>query len=228
MRLTRWISLAIAAVMALAVAGIAVAHKSAGPATPTEPAVATFTATPNADKTRTRQCTGADGTYTIAKAVYNGTSTGDARLTGNITIKSQSVVNTTTGLGHSEGEVFVRDAATGKLKAVASFAAVNTEQGVLNGFLTGKVKNATAAAKAKRGGSHRHGNGGTSIAANFSAAFNADGTQLSGELGGGAAQNTAVFYGNPCQPAAAGPQATAGDNGGRHGADDRKGGRDDR
>jgi hypothetical protein len=229
MRLTRWISLALTAVVVLAVAGIAVAHRSGGPATPTEPAAATFTAAPNAEKTATRQCTGADGTYNITRAVYNGTSTGDARLTGNLTIKLKSVVNTTTGLGHSEGQVVVRAADTGELKAVAGFAAVNTEQGVLNGFLTGKVKTATTTTpKAKRG---REGNGfgGTNIAANFSAALNADGSALTGELGGGSAQNTAVLYGDPCQPAQPAPTANPnanGDDGRRGNGDGRNGGRD--
>ena len=200
MRMTRLISIALVAVLALAIAGIAIAHNSGGNAQPTEPATAAFTATPNADKTKTRQCTGPDGTYNVTKGVYNGTSTSDdPRLAGNITIRSKSVVNLDNGLGHTEGQVFLRDADTGKLKAVAGLQAVNTERGVLNGFIAGKVKTASTTARAKTG-RHRHGKGGTSIAANFTAAFNADGTQLTGELGTGTGQNTAVLYGNPCKP----------------------------
>jgi len=52
---------------------------------------------------------------------------------------------------------------------------------VLNGFLNGRVK----------GAGH--------LLANFSAAFNATGTSLSGELGSGAAQNTAFVTPGGCE-----------------------------
>jgi hypothetical protein len=232
MRLTRWITVALAAVLALSVAGIAVAHKSELKAASTEAAQATFTATANADKTRTRQCTGTDGTYDITHGVYTGTVTGDARLTGNLTIRTKSVVNRDNGLGWTQGRVVVTDAATGKLKAGADLTAVNTERGKLDGLLQGKVKTpaeTTTAPKAKRG-RHRHGNA-TGLLANFSAAFNAGGTELSGELGSDAPvapTNSAIFFGEPCKPAA---QTTAqsgddtkdgkGQRGGRGGRDDR-------
>ena len=224
MRMTRLISLALVAV--LAVAGIAVAHKSSGNAQPTEPAQATFTATPT-DKSKTRQCTGVDGTYNITKGVYTGTSESpDPRLAGNITIKTKSIVNLDNGLGHTEGQVFLRDASSRKLKAVAGLQAVNTERGVLNGFIAGKVKTAsTAPTTAKSSGRHRHGNGGTRLAANFTAAFNAEGTQLSGEFGTGTGQNTAVLYGNPCQPSERQPSSQNGDE--RRGDDGKRGGRGD-
>jgi hypothetical protein len=220
MRMTRWISMALVAVLVFAVAGIAVAAKNRGNAQPTESAQATFTATPT-DKSKTRQCTGVDGTYNITKGVYTGTSESpDPRLAGNITIKTKSVVNLDNGLGHTKGKVFLRDADSRKLKAVAGLQAVNTERGVLNGFIAGSVKNATASSKAKRGRSR--GSAGTKLAANFTAAFNADGTQLSGELGTGAGQNTAVLYGNPCQPPERQPSSQSD---GRRGDDDKRGGR---
>ena len=205
MRMTRFISMALIAVLALAVAGIAVASKGSGNAQPTEAVQATFTATPS-EKSKTRQCTGVDGTYNVTKGVYTGTSeSSDPRLAGAITIKTKSVVNLDTGLGHTEGKVFLRDADSRKLKAVAGLQAVNTERGVLNGFIAGKVKNR-----------------GTKLAANFTAAFNAEGTQLNGELGTGAGQNTAVLYGNPCKPSERQP-SSQGD--GRRNDDDKRGGR---
>jgi hypothetical protein len=228
MRMKRLISLTLVAVLALAVAGIAIAHKSGGNAQPTEAVQATFTATPT-DRTKTRQCTGVDGTYNVTKGVYTGTSeSSDPRLAGAITIRSKSVVNLDTGLGHTEGQVQLRDATTRKLKAVAGLQAVNTERGVLNGFIAGKVKTASTTGNAKSGRGHRHGNGGTRLAANFTATFNADGTQLSGELGTGAGQNTAVLYGNPCKPAERSQPSAQND--GRRGDDDKRGGRrgDDR
>lgn len=207
MRVTRWISVALAAILALAVAGIAVAHKASQSAK-TEPTQATFTATPDADKTKTRQCTGEDGTYNIAKGVYNGTSTGDPRLTGNITIKTESVVNLDNGLGWTKGRVFLRDADTGTLKASAGLDAVNTQRGKLDGFLKGQARDAG-------------GKGHLSLLANFSATFNADGTQLTGELGSEAPvppQNSAILHGKPCKS-----EKKQGGHDHRSGDDDKKG-----
>jgi hypothetical protein len=231
MRMRRLISLAIAAVLALTVAGIAIAHSGGGQPAKTEAAQATFTATPDAAKTRTTQCTGVDGTYNITKGVYNGTATGDPRLTGNITIRTKSVVNQGNGLGWTAGQVFLRDPATGELKAIAGLEAVNTERGKLDGFLTGKVKDPTAPAGTKlRGGGH-HGNGrngnALNLAANFTAAFNADGTQLTGELGSGTGQNSAIFFGNPCASQGTAQGQAENNNGSNNGnqGDGRKGGR---
>jgi hypothetical protein len=189
MRMTRWISLALAAILALTVAGIAVAHK-ASKSGKTEATQATFTATPDAAKTKTRQCTGEDGTYNITHGVYTGTSTGDPRLTGNVTIKSESVVNLDNGLGWTKGRVYLRDGSTGKLKANAGLDAVNTQRGKLDGFLKGQARDTD-------------GKGHLSLLANFSATFNADGTQLTGELGSEAPvppQNSAILHGKPCKP----------------------------
>jgi hypothetical protein len=186
MRTKRLIALALAAVMALAVAGIAVAHKGAK-AAKTEAAQATFTAKPNADKTKTTQCTGTDGTYNVTKGVYEGTSTGDPRLTGDLTVKTKTFVNTSSGLGFTEGRVWVRQTGTNKVIATAGLSGVNTHQGKLDGFLLGQAKDTDQ--------------GRVNLAANFSAAFNNDGTELTGELGSEAPvppQNSAIFYGRPC------------------------------
>jgi hypothetical protein len=216
-------SLAIAAVLALAVAGIAIAHGGGGPAQKTEQVQATLTAKPVADKTKTRQCTGVDGTYAISKAVDTGTATGDPRLSGNVTIKSKSVVNTTTGLGWSEGKLYTTDPATGKLKGVAGFTAVVTEGSKLEGFVTGKVKNeapAPAASKASENG--RSGKYNSTLRANFSATVAQDGT-VTGAIGDGDGANTAIVHGNPC----AQPQSNSQSEGQRHSNSDQKGGRND-
>ena len=215
MRMTRWISLALAAVMALAVAGIAVASKGTNKAAKTEAAQATFTATPNAEKTKTRQCTGADGTYNVTKGVYNGTSTGDPRLTGDITIKTHTFVNTTNGLGFTKGRVYLRQTGGKKVIATAGLTAVNTQQGKLDGFLLGQAKDTNQ--------------GRVNLAANFSATFNNDGTQLTGELGSEAPvppQNSAIFFGGPCKKEKKSGDRHSGDGGREHGGrndDDRKG-----
>jgi hypothetical protein len=214
MRLTRWISLALAAVMALAVAGIAIAH-GGGQAQKTEQVSATFTATPDPAKTKTRQCTGVDGTYAITKDVSNGDSTGDPRLTGKITIKAKTTVNTTTGLGWTEGTTAIKDATTGKLKSISRFSAVITDGSKIEGYAVGKVRNPPTTGTPKEG--HGHGNKGREsvLLANFSATADPNGG-LSGSVGGGDGNNTAIVHGNPC----ASPQHPAAPNddnqGGRH------------
>ena len=224
MRLTRWISLALAAVMALAVAGIAIAH-GGGSAQPTEAVQASFTAAPVPGKTKTKQCTGVDGEYAITKSVDQGTATGDPRLSGKVTIKSKSVVNTTKGLGWIDGKAQIRDETTGKLKVESHFSAVITEGSKLEGLIRGKVKNAAPATTPKK--SHgKKGKFNSELLANFSATVAPDGT-VSGELGSGTSNNTAIIHGNPCAPKQQ-PAAQSNDNHG-HGhdgkGDDHRGGR---
>jgi len=101
-------------------------------------------------------------------------------LTGKITLRTKAVVNLTNGYGWTQGHVAIRQA-DGRLKAKAKLIAVNSQRGVLNGFLNGRVKDA----------GH--------LLANFSAAFNATGTSLTGELGAGAAQNTAIVTSGGCE-----------------------------
>jgi hypothetical protein len=228
MRMTRWISLALVAVVALAVAGIAVAHGGGSSAQPTEPAQASFTTTPVPDKTKTKQCTGVDGTYAITKAVDQGEVTSaDPRLAGKLTVKSKSVVNTTNGLGWIEGNAQTRDATTGKLKGESRFTAVITEGSKLEGLIVGKVKSPAATTpKAKEG----HGGKGklnSELLANFTATAAQDGS-VSGEYGSGASNNTAIIHGNPCAPEQKQGNAQKDDNHG-HGndgkGDDHRGGR---
>jgi hypothetical protein len=145
---------------------------------------ATFTAASTTTDTKT--CTGPDGQYSITRAKYEGTSTGDPRLTGRITIRTHSVVNLTNGFGWTKGHVWLRDA-DGKARAHARLVAVNSERGVLNGFLTGRAKGVSEAAP------------GGALLANFSAALNAAGTSLTGSLGGtSTGQNTAIVFSGAC------------------------------
>lgn len=175
----RSISFALVLLVALVVTGFAVAH--AKQSRTTDAVAATFTAT-STERSETRQCTGADGTYNVTHGVYEGTASGDPLLAGEIVIRTQSVVNATSGLGWTKGHVALRDA-DGKLKAKASLVAVNTGGTALNGFLNGRVKE----------GGH--------LLANFSAAFNADGSALAGELGSGGAVNSAILTKGGCAKA---------------------------
>jgi hypothetical protein len=199
MRKLRFIALAASVV--LAVAGIAIA-RSGGGADRIEPATATFTA--SADNARTRTCEGSDGTYRITRATYSGEASGDQRLTGALEIRATSVVNQDTGLGFTHGTAKVRDEDR-RVKAHGRFDAVNTQRGKLDGFL--------------RGHTHERGGPNWRLLANFSASFNADGTQLGGELGAELPvppANSAVFHRGHCRRGSQGQQQQQqGERGGR-------------
>jgi hypothetical protein len=169
-RLKIWVL--VAAALALVLASVAVAkHRHGG--THTDAVTATFTVTQAALKDKT--CTGTDGQYREFVAVYRGTSTGDPRLTGNITIKSHGLINQTTGFGSSRGWVKLRSA-DGRSLAHARYDAVNTNLGVLHGFITGWVHDRTSGEPEELDGSGK-------LMANFKASFNATGTVLTGKLG---------------------------------------------
>lgn len=178
----RTLILALAACAALAAAGVAIADHN--DATGVTPAAATFTAAPTAD-TKTQTCTDAKGdVWHITHGVYQGTATGDAALTGAITIRTESVIDTTTGYGWTNGHVRLADS-SGHATAEAQLTAVNTHNGILNGFLTGEVKGAGR------------------LLANVNATFSSDGSSLSGELGGTSPTDadSAVYAGRPgCAP----------------------------
>lgn len=179
----RLTTFALVSLVALVATGLAIAHGS--DTRKTSPVSATFTAA-STEKTTTVECTGADGTYAVTRGLYEGTATGsDGVLTGKISIRTKSVVNTTTGYGYTEGKVTLRDA-DGTLKAKARLVAVASQKTALNGFMDGRVK--------------EQGH----LLANFSAALSADGKTLTGDIGAGAAQNTAIVTSGGCQRSEAG------------------------
>ncbi|HSP71103.1 MAG TPA: hypothetical protein VLN26_01980, partial [Gaiellaceae bacterium] len=170
MRKLSW--LVLAAVSALLVAGVAMAHRTENKGIAA--VSTTFTAKPTSD-TRSRSCTDATGAvWHLDHGVYQGTATGD--LAGNVTIRTESVINTKTGFGFTQGKVLLRDASSNKLIGEANLEAVNTQSGVLEGLLEGRVT-------------------GGKLVANFSATFANDGSSLSGAVGGGGGSNSAIVYG---------------------------------
>lgn len=166
-----------AAILALVASGVAVAHEGTKSAK-TDPAAATFAA--ERTKVSEKTCTASDThTYRVAHEEFRGTVTSaDPRLAGVLVLKTRSVVDQTNGLGRTVGHAWLRSA-DGKLKAKASLVAVNTQRGVIDGVLNGHVQGS---------GESTGGN----LVANFRAVFAANGLSLAGELGGGAAENTAV------------------------------------
>ena len=128
----RSILVAITALSALTLAGIAVAKLSA---TGTEAVSATFDAT-NVVRASTHTCTGVDGTYEITRAVYSGNAhSTDAALDGPIRIRVVSVYNTTEQLGSLDAVYWTT--VLGR-RAQGHLTAVNSN-GTLDGFLRGRV-----------------------------------------------------------------------------------------
>jgi hypothetical protein len=150
-------------------------------------AAVSFTAT-TVENSKTRTCVGADGTYEISYARYTGAATStNPDLAGPVAIRVKSVYNTTKKLGWVEGWFRVKDDADER-NGHGKFVAVNTN-GVLDGFLTGRINRHYAAIAG-------------SIVANFSAA----GGFTNGQLGGGGAStNTAILAGQPCEGRSAKP-----------------------
>jgi len=173
---TRLLLLALAAAVALVAAGVALAHERAERAR-TQAAAATFSASRTAITERT--CAGVDAAHRETRARYTGTSTSaDGRLAGRITIRIRSLVDQTAGLGTVRGDLVIRDAASGRVKASAKLSAVST-RGALSGILAGKVRD------------------GGRLLANFRAEVGA--AMLTGELGAGASADTAVIQRGECR-----------------------------
>lgn len=187
MRKTRtWIVLAI--ITALATAGVAVA-KHRQDRTHTDAVMATFTVTQSSVRDRT--CTGVDGEYRQFRATYRGTATGDPRLTGDIVIHSKGLINQTTGFGSSRGTIKLRS--SGRTTARARYFATNTDRGVLHGYIVGHVRDRSPGGTEEQDGSGK-------LMANFKATFNANGTVLTGQLGGTSAdpRTPAVIQAGGC------------------------------
>jgi hypothetical protein len=69
---------------------------------------------------KTRVCEGQDGLYAEQRVRATGTATGDARLSGKLTLEIELLVELATGDGFQQGNVVIRDQATGKRKVVAN------------------------------------------------------------------------------------------------------------
>lgn len=167
----------VAALLTLVASGVAVAQDGRE-TTDTDSVAATFTA--ERTKVSEKTCTGSDGVYRVAREEFRGTVvSSDPRLAGVVVLKTRSVINQTNGLGHTVGHAYLRGA-DGKNKGRAALVAVNTQRGILDGVLSGFVRGSGDTP------------GGT-LVANFRAVFAANGLSFTGELGGGASQNTAVI-----------------------------------
>ena len=84
-----------------------------------------------------RQC---DADHIKFRVKFEGTQTSsDPRLSGNLTIRAVSVVNTTNGYGSTRAKVRLRDAASGKPKLHGVAVGVIEPDGGSEGLLTGRT-----------------------------------------------------------------------------------------
>lgn len=127
--------------VALATAGIAVAHGIEGGAKSAKAVAGTFSAT-TASKTSTRSCTTTEGkTIEVSQGRWTGAATGDPDLTGPITIEAKSTINTTDGVGVVEGALRI-DVASGR-DTRAAFSTVY-DHGKVAGLAAGKAHDPSA------------------------------------------------------------------------------------
>ena len=153
----------VAALAALTTAGIAVAHGVDGGKS-VRAVSGSFTAT-TASKVTSRTCTTTDSkTVVVTDGFYTGTSTGDADLTGNLSIHARSTINTTDNVGVVSGHLKV-DVASGR-DTEADFTGVYSA-GQLAGLAVGHAHEPAA-----------------QLVANLSAGFGSTTGFASGKLGG--------------------------------------------
>ena len=165
--------------VALAATSVAIADGIDGAKT-AKAVAGTFSAT--SANVSTRSCTTTDGkTLTITNGRYTGMASGDPDLTGAITLRARSVVNSD-GVGIVDGS-FRIDVASGR-DTTAGFSTVY-DHGNVAGLAVGRAHDPSAR-----------------LVANVSAGFT-PGSFTGGKLGGGTSGGSAVEVGpGKCAPAA--------------------------
>ena len=133
----RLVLLGLVVAAALAAAGVAAAHRGA----PSVQSVsASFDATTVSQHYLTTCSVNGGDTFQATRATYTGTATSsDPRLTGALTIRAWSLVDTTNGVGHLYGTFRIvgtgRDRAHGTLNAAV---AGGKASGLARGFVRGR------------------------------------------------------------------------------------------
>lgn len=162
-----------AVLVALVAASYAVAQGMRGAKSATA-VTGTFTATGSSTSTRT--CTTTDGkTIVVTEGTYTGAAAGDPNLTGAITLRAHSVINTTDEIGTVQGRLTID--ASGK-NTQAAYSAVY-DHGTIAGLAAGKAHESKSR-----------------LVANLSATFSPASGFTAGKLGGGTAGGGAVLLGS--------------------------------
>jgi hypothetical protein len=181
----RKLTYAVAAFAALAVTSYAVADGIEG-AKSARAVAGTFTA--SAGSTSTRTCTTTDGkTIVVTDGRYTGASSGDPDLTGPISLRARSVINTTDNIGVVNGSFRIDAANSRDTQGVYSTV---YDHGSIAGLAVGKAHQPNAR-----------------LLGNLSATFAAATGFTNGKLGGGTAGGSAVeLAGGACRPARTTPE----------------------
>ncbi len=168
-----------ALVVALVATGYAVADGMEG-AKSASAVAGTFAAA--GASTSSRTCTTTDGKTIVAtEGTYTGTAAGDPDLTGAITLRARSVINTTDNVGVVTGTLKI-DQASGHATQ-AEYVAVY-DHGSIAGLASGRAHDPSAR-----------------LLANLSATFAAASGFTGGKLGGGTSGGSAVeLGGSSCKP----------------------------
>jgi hypothetical protein len=175
----RKLTFAAVVLVALVAASYAVANGIEG-AKSAKAVAGTFSATGSSTSSRT--CTTTDGkTIVVTDGKYTGVAAGDPDLTGPITLRARSVVNTTDNVGTVDGRISI-DVAGGR-NTDAAYSAVY-DHGAIAGLAVGQAHQPRA-----------------KLIANLSATFSAASGFTGGKLGGGTSGGSAVEVGaGSCKP----------------------------
>jgi hypothetical protein len=177
----RRLSFAAVVLVALIASSYAVAHGIEG-AKSAKAVAGTFNATASSVSTRT--CTTTDGkTIVVTDGRYTGAATGDPDLTGAITLRAKSTINTTDGVGVVNGRLRI-DVASSR-DTEAEFSTVY-DHGNIAGLAAGRAHDPSA-----------------KLIANLSAGFVAATGFTGGKIGGSTAAGSAVELSSAggCNPA---------------------------
>jgi hypothetical protein len=174
----RKLTYAAALLVALVVTGYAVANGMEGAKSATAVA-GTFAATGTSTSSRT--CTTTDGkTIVVTDGKYTGAATGDPDLTGAITLRAHSVINTTDNIGVVSGSLRIDQSGR---DTDAVYSAVY-DHGAIAGLAAGRAHSPSA-----------------KFLGNLSAGFSATSGFTGGKLGGGTSGGSAVEVGgSSCKP----------------------------
>jgi hypothetical protein len=176
MKMRKGFVFAMASLLALGLAGVAVAKLRAVGVTTT---TATFSAAK--ERVSVRTCTGNGDEYLIANGWYTGTLTmasPNTDLGGPIRIRASSVYNKTDGVGWVEGSLTTRDDGQ---RLHGRFSATLGAGGSLDGFFQGRVNRRYSL-----------------VFGNLSATFDGASGFADGKLGNGTTSLPAVLAGKPC------------------------------
>jgi hypothetical protein len=177
----RRMTFAAAVLCALVATSYAVAHGIDG-AKSAKAVAGGFNATASSVSTRT--CTTSDGkAIVVTDGKYTGTATGDPDLTGAITLRARSTINTTDGVGVVNGRFRIDVASGGDTEA--AFSTVY-DHGTIAGLASGRAHDPSAR-----------------LIANVSATFAAATGFTGAKIGGGTANGSAVELSSAggCRPA---------------------------